>query len=130
MINFLKYEHLNRKVFKEYNSNWSNLSKVKSQVYLIRIKLRMETRYKMSTVFARNLLFNKQVMATDGTEIGTLSNIIIESKGGNIIDLMITPNPNFDTSRYKKVDNYILMSFDSVSAIKDYIIVDKMKARA
>ena len=84
----------------------------------------------MSTVFARNLLFNKQVMATDGTEIGTLSNIIIESKGGNIIDLMITPNPNFDTSRYKKVDNYNLMSFDSVSAIKDYIIVDKMKARA
>ncbi len=84
----------------------------------------------MSTVFARNLLFNKQVMATDGTEIGTLSNIIIESKGGNIIDLMITPNPNFDTSRYKKVDNYIIMSFDSVSAIKDYIIVDKMKARA
>jgi len=84
----------------------------------------------MSTVFARNLLFSKQVMATDGTEIGTLSNIIIESKGGNIIDLMITPNPNFDTSRYKKVDNYIIMSFDSVSAIKDYIIVDKMKARA
>jgi sporulation protein YlmC with PRC-barrel domain len=84
----------------------------------------------MSTVFARNLLFNKQVMATDGTEIGTLSNIIIEIKGGNIIDLMITPNPNFDISSYKKVDNYILMSFDSVSAIKDYIIVDKMKARA
>jgi sporulation protein YlmC with PRC-barrel domain len=84
----------------------------------------------MSTVFARNLLFNKQVMATDGTEIGTLSNIIIEIKGGNIIDLMITPNPTFDISSYKKVDNYILMSFDSVSAIKDYIIVDKMKARA
>ncbi len=84
----------------------------------------------MSTVFARNLLFNKQVMATDGTEIGTLSNIIFEIKGGNIIDMMITPNPNFDTSRYKKMDNYILMPFDSVSAIKDYIIVDKMKARA
>ena len=82
----------------------------------------------MSTVFARNLL-HKQVMATDGTEIGTLSNIIIESKGANIIDLMITPNPNFDTSKYKKVDNYILMPFDSVSAIKDYIIVDKMKAK-
>jgi hypothetical protein len=33
MINFLKDKHLNRKVFKEYNSNWSKLSKVKSQVY-------------------------------------------------------------------------------------------------
>ena len=69
-------------------------------------------------------------MATDGTEIGALSNIVIEIKGGNIIDLMITPNPNFDASRYKKVDNYILMPFNSVSAIKDYIIVDKLKARA
>ncbi len=84
----------------------------------------------MSKVFARNLLFNKQVMATDGTEIGSLSNIVIEIKGGNIIDLMISPNPNFDTSRYQKADNYILMPFDAVSAIKDYIIVDKMKARS
>lgn len=84
----------------------------------------------MSKVFARNLLFNKQVMATDGTEIGALSNIVIEIKGGNIIDLMINPNPNFDASRYKKADNYILMPFNSVSAIKDYIIVDKLKARA
>jgi sporulation protein YlmC with PRC-barrel domain len=84
----------------------------------------------MSKVFARNLLFNKQVMATDGTEIGTLSNIVIEIKGGNVIDLMVTPNPNFDTSRYKKEDNYILIPFSSVSAVKDYIIIDKMKAKA
>ncbi len=84
----------------------------------------------MSKVFARNLLFNKQVMATDGTEIGLLTNVVVEIKGGNIIDLMITPNPSFDTSRYRKVDNYILMPFGSVSAIKDYIIVDKMKARS
>ena len=83
----------------------------------------------MSKVFARNILFNKQVMATDGTEIGMLSNVVVEIKGGNIIDLMITPNHNFDTSRYRKVDSYILMPFDSVSAIKDYIIVDKMKAK-
>ena len=33
MIHFLKDEHLNRKVFKEYSSNWSKLFKVKSQVY-------------------------------------------------------------------------------------------------
>jgi hypothetical protein len=33
IINFLEDEHLNRKVFKEYSSNWSKLSKAKSQVY-------------------------------------------------------------------------------------------------
>ena len=84
----------------------------------------------MSKVFAKNLLFNKQVMATDGTEIGTLSNIVVEIKGGQVIDLMVNPNPTFDVSRYKKEDNYILIPFSAVSAIKDYIIVDKMKARA
>jgi sporulation protein YlmC with PRC-barrel domain len=82
----------------------------------------------MSKEFARNL-FNKQVMATDGTEIGTLNNIVVEIRGGNVIDMMITPNPNFDTSRYRKADNFILIPFDSVSAIKDYIIIDKMKAK-
>lgn len=69
-------------------------------------------------------------MATDGTEIGTLSNVVVEIKGGNVIDLMVTPNVNFDTSRYRKVDNYILIPFSSVSAIKDYIIIDKMKAKS
>ncbi len=83
----------------------------------------------MSKEFARNL-FNKQVMATDGTEIGVLSNIVVEIRGGNIIDMMVTPNPNFDTTRYRKEDNFILIPFDSVSAIKDYIIIDKMKAKA
>ncbi len=83
----------------------------------------------MSKEFARNL-FNKQVMATDGTEIGTLNNIVVEIKGGNIIDMLVTPNPNFDTSRYRKANNFILIHFDSVSAIKDYIIIDKMKAKA
>ena len=76
----------------------------------------------MSKEFARNL-FNKQVMATDGTEIGVLSNIVVEIRGGNIIDMMVIPNPNFDTTRYRKEDNFILIPFDSVSAIKDYIII-------
>ncbi|MFI5383039.1 MAG: PRC-barrel domain-containing protein [Methanosarcina thermophila] len=83
----------------------------------------------MSKEFAKNL-FNKQVMATDGTEIGVLSNIVVEIRGGNIIDMMVIPNPNFDTTRYRKEDNFILIPFDSVSAIKDYIIIDKMKAKA
>jgi sporulation protein YlmC with PRC-barrel domain len=103
---------------------------VKSRLYLIPHNTEHGDKIRMSKVFARNLLFNKQVMATDGTEIGTLSNIVIEIKGGRIIDLMVSPNPTFDASRYKKEDNYLLIPFDSVSAIKDYIIIDKMKARA
>ncbi len=83
----------------------------------------------MPKEFAKNL-FNKQVMATDGTEIGILNNIVVEIKGGNVIDMMVTPNVNFDTSRYRKADNFILIPFSSVSAIKDYIIIDKMKAKA
>ncbi len=84
---------------------------------------------KMSKVFARNLISNTQVMATDGTEIGTLTNIVLEIKAGHLIDLMVEPNINLDTTKYKKEGNYIILPFDSVSAIKDYIIIDKMKAR-
>ena len=101
---------------------------MESRIYPHSYDIEDGDKIEMSKVFARNL-FNKLVMATDGTEIGTLNNVVVEIKGGNVIDLMIVPNPNFDTSRYRKVDSYILMPFDSVSAIKDYIIVDKMKAK-
>ncbi|MDY0388408.1 MAG: PRC-barrel domain-containing protein [Methanolobus sp.] len=82
----------------------------------------------MANVFAKNLS-SKQVMATDGTEIGILFNIVMDIKTGSIIDLIVKPDMSLDTSRYKVDEQYILLPFESVRAIKDYIVVDKNTAR-
>ncbi|MCD4822879.1 MAG: PRC-barrel domain-containing protein [Methanococcoides sp.] len=82
----------------------------------------------MAKVFAKNLT-NKQVMATDGTELGVLNNIVMENKTGELENLIIKPDIGLDTSKYQKDGQYIVVSFDAVSAIKDYIVVDKLMAK-
>jgi sporulation protein YlmC with PRC-barrel domain len=83
---------------------------------------------KMANVFEKNLS-SKQVMATDGTEIGILYNIVMDIKTGELIDLIVKPDMSLDTSKYTIDEQYILLPFESVRAIKDYIVVDKNIAR-
>ena len=62
----------------------------------------------MSKVFATEMV-DKKVLSTDGDNIGTLSNIVIDLRSGELIDLVV------------KLD----MEAESIRAIKDYIVVDR-----
>jgi sporulation protein YlmC with PRC-barrel domain len=78
----------------------------------------------MAKILAKNLT-NKRVMLTDGSELGTVNNVIMESKTGELLYLMVKPNNIVDVSKYKNQDNYLLIPFGAVRAAKDYAIVDK-----
>ncbi|MFV9631100.1 MAG: PRC-barrel domain-containing protein [Methanosarcinales archaeon] len=80
-------------------------------------------------IFAKNLR-NKQVMSSDGMTIGILSNLVIDVSTGNIIDLVIKPDMGLDKEKFKVDDDFVLISFDAVRAIKDYIVVDKKASMA
>jgi sporulation protein YlmC with PRC-barrel domain len=78
----------------------------------------------MVKVFAKNMS-NKQIMATDGTEIGILNKIVMDVKNGKIEDLIIKPDIGLDTSRYPMEGQYLKIPFRSVRSVKDYIVVDR-----
>jgi sporulation protein YlmC with PRC-barrel domain len=78
----------------------------------------------MAKILAKNLS-NKRVMLTDGSELGTVNNVIMESKTGELLYLMVKPNTFVDISKYKNQANYLLIPFVAVRAAKDYAIVDK-----
>ncbi len=78
----------------------------------------------MSKIFTKNL-FDKHVMGMDGTEIGTLYNIVADFRTGNLLDLVIRPDIALNTDGFRMEDGFILIPFDSVRAVKDYIVVDK-----
>lgn len=80
--------------------------------------------------YAKRLLDNKKIMSTDAKELGILEDIHINAKTGAIMDLVITPSDGVDVTKYQKDENYILIPFAAVSAVKDYIIVDKDKAKS
>jgi Uncharacterized conserved protein len=79
---------------------------------------------------AKRLLDNKKIMSTDAKELGTLEDIHINAKTGNIMNLVISPAEGVDASKYNRDEDHILIPFSAVSAVKDYIIVDKDKAKA
>ncbi len=78
----------------------------------------------MTRIFARNLR-DKQVMSSDGITLGVLNNFVIDVRTGTVIDLVIKPDIALDKEKYYVQDEYVLVPFDSVRSIKDYVVVDK-----
>jgi len=77
-------------------------------------------------------LNNKRVVDSEGREIGVLQNMVVEAESGILKELMVKPAEELNIGRFKKMDGYILISFDAVNAIEDVIIVEseKMYVRA
>ena len=78
----------------------------------------------MTKVFTTNIV-NKSVMSTDGDNIGMLSNIVIDLRSGELIDLVVKPDMEADRSGYRTEEDFVFIPFESVRAIKDYVVVDK-----
>ena len=83
----------------------------------------------MTRTFARSLS-RKKIMSNDGKLVGTLKNIRVDFDSGQILDLIIHPDQSFVTDGYAREDgNLLIVPFESVKDIKDYIVVDRYLAR-
>lgn len=74
--------------------------------------------------YSAKSLLSKKVMSTDAIELGILDNIYISQKSGDMIYISIIQK---EQQKYKKDVKTILIPFNSICAIKDYIIVEKEK---
>jgi sporulation protein YlmC with PRC-barrel domain len=81
----------------------------------------------MSRIYARSLA-GKEIVTMGGTVLGELENIILDPETGKLIDLLVKPDSELDPARYRKEGKLILVSFSSVCALKDYIVVDEKRA--
>ncbi|MBN1455575.1 MAG: PRC-barrel domain-containing protein [Methanomicrobia archaeon] len=74
-------------------------------------------------------LSNKRVVDSDGSEMGTLHNIVADASTGLLRELVVRPSDELDASKFKGEDGYVFIPFDAVSAVKDVIVVDTQKIR-
>ena len=83
----------------------------------------------MTRVFARSLS-KKKIMSNDGKLIGTLKNIRVDFDSGQVQAMIVHPDQTFVTEGYTMEDDKLLViPFESVKDIKDYIVVDRFLAR-
>lgn len=71
----------------------------------------------------------KRVMSTDGKIIGQIKNITFDSETGQLLNLVVRPDQTFDTSGYKMDGDAIMLPFEAVKDITDFIVIDRYMLR-
>ncbi len=71
----------------------------------------------------------KKIITNEGEDFGTVLDLNINEVTGKIEDIVVEPNPDKDLYKglRREIDGEVLISYDSVLAVGDYIIVDKRK---
>jgi len=82
----------------------------------------------MKSILARGLA-KKQIITNDGKVLGVLKNVLVDVESGQITEIVLVPDPSFDTSGYHMEGERMLIPFESVRDIKDYIVVDRYLSR-
>ncbi len=71
-------------------------------------------------------LSGKRVVTNDGEEFGRVIDININELSGKIEELIVEPNPdNMLAERMRKEDGNVLVPYETVMAIGDYVIIEK-----
>ena len=81
----------------------------------------------MTKIFAGNLA-GKQIVTVEGTTLGDVENMVFDIQTGALVDLVVKPDAQLDRQKYREEGKFILIPFDSVGAVKDYIVVEESKA--
>ena len=80
----------------------------------------------MSKYVIARQLSQKKVITNDGEDFGRLVDVNVNEVTGKIEDLIIEPNPdNSLAGKMRKEDGMILVPYESVLAVGDYVIIEK-----
>jgi sporulation protein YlmC with PRC-barrel domain len=76
-------------------------------------------------IIARQLS-GKKMITNDGEDFGRLVDININELTGKIEHLIVEPNPDSESAaKMKKEDGMVHVPYESVTAVGDYVIVEK-----
>lgn len=70
-------------------------------------------------------LSRKTVMSNDGIMIGMIKNVMVDLDTGQVVDLIVKPDETFNTTGCEMDGERMLVPFESVKDIRDYVVVDR-----
>lgn len=71
-------------------------------------------------------LSGKKIITNEGEDFGRVVDININEATGKLETLLIEPNPDSSlASKMRKEDGFVRVSYESVLAVGDYILVEK-----
>lgn len=80
----------------------------------------------MSKYLIARQLSSKKVITNEGEEFGKLIDLNISETTGKVETLVIEPNPdNAVADKMRKEDGMVVIPYEAVLAVSDYILVEK-----
>ncbi len=71
-------------------------------------------------------LSGKKIITNDGEDFGRLVDVNINEVTGKVENLVIEPNPDSESAnKLRKEDGMILIPYEAVTAVGDFVIVEK-----
>ena len=69
-------------------------------------------------------MVEKQVLSADGKKIGWVANIVVDTKSGEIMHLLVIPDETVDPRDFKiDTQNRIVLPFSKVKSMKDVVVM-------
>jgi sporulation protein YlmC with PRC-barrel domain len=81
----------------------------------------------MSKVYAGSIA-GKEIVTVEGTILGHVENMVFDIQTGALVDLVVKPDSELMCQKYREEGKFVIIPYDSVCAVKDYIVVDDSKA--
>lgn len=77
--------------------------------------------------FFANDLQEKYVMSSDGKYLGTVDNLVVDTKSGKVLHILVIPSEEVDIRKFRmdSMDRLVL-PFKKVKSIKDVIIMSSL----
>ncbi|MGA1820455.1 MAG: PRC-barrel domain-containing protein [Thermoplasmatota archaeon] len=77
--------------------------------------------------FFANDVQDKYVMSSDGKYLGTVDNLVVDTKSGKVLHILVIPSEEVDIRRFRMdSQDRLVLPFDKVKSIKDVIIMSAL----
>ena len=74
-----------------------------------------------------NDLRGKRVMSDEGMYLGTLRNITVDEKTGQLDNILVEPSEKIDSRLYHQDERgYLLFPFEAVKSVRDVIVIGEV----
>jgi sporulation protein YlmC with PRC-barrel domain len=73
--------------------------------------------------FFANDIKDKYVMSSDGKYLGQVDNLVVDTKSGKVLHVLVLPSEEVDVRRFRlDSQQRIVLPFEKVKSIKDVVI--------
>ena len=77
--------------------------------------------------FFANDVQDKYVMSNDGKYLGTVDNLVVDTKSGKVLHILVIPSEEVDIRRFRMdSQDRLVLPFNKVKSIKDVIIMSAL----